>query len=237
MFKVFDGYPGLVSSLSVKGDGQMKMGGDQAQDRTALANRRRFFDALGIEESQIVCANLAHGKRVLSVNHQDRGRTMVKTDGLVSAERNLFLSLTVADCLPVFLYDPAKGTLGLVHAGWKGLEKGILAAAIERFKNSLKGNILVGIGPGIGPCHFEVQNDVREKFRGFWGEALVGRDGKTFLDLKKIAFQQLLSLGLKGENIEISSECTFCLENKYFSARRDKPLKIEAMVTVIGLRA
>ena len=94
---------------------------------------------------------------------------------------------------------------------------------------------MVGIGPGIGPCHFEVQDDVLERFREFYEEALARRDGKTFLDLKRIARRQLVNLGLKEESIEASPECTFCLEEKYFSARRDKPGKTEAMVAVIGL--
>ena len=240
MFKIFESHPGLVCSLSAKEGGQMKLRGDLILDQTALANRRRFFDGLGIRESQVTCANLIHGSKVLLVDSRNQGMMMVKTDGLVAGEKNLFLSLTVADCLPVFFFDPIKEAVGLVHAGWKGLDNGILAAAVEEFKSGFSSNladILVGIGPGIEPCHFEVQRDVLERFREFQAEALVGREDKTFLDLKKVARLQLIKLGLKEENIETNPECTFCLKDKYFSARRDKLKKIEAMAAVIGLKA
>lgn len=239
MFRIFEKHSDLVVGLSEKTDGQMKLVGDRPEDKIALENRKRFFNHFDIEESRVVCANLVHGHNVVAVGASNRGMMMVKTDGLATGEKNLFLSLTVADCLPIFFHDPQKGVISLVHAGWRSLSKAILKAAVERLKTdfgSQAQDILVGVGPGIGPCHFEVQSDVLERFREFQAETLVRRDGKIFLDLKRIAQLQLLQLGLGEQNIEISLECTFCSADRYFSARRDKPKEIQAMVAIIGQR-
>lgn len=238
MFRVFEKHSGLVVGLSEKTDGQMKLTGDSVRDKIALGNQKRFFNRLDIDERNIVCANLVHGNNVEVAGTQNRGMMMVKTDGLVTAEKNLFLSLTVADCLPVFLYDSTKGNIGLVHAGWKGLAKNILALAVMKMIREFKSrpqDLLAGIGPGISSCHFEVKNDILEKFSEWLAQAQEKRGRKSFLDLKKIAKLQLLKLGLREENIEISPECTFCLKDRYFSSRRDKPKEIEAMAAVIGL--
>ncbi|MDP2927134.1 MAG: peptidoglycan editing factor PgeF [bacterium] len=215
----------------------MKIVGDAQSAKIITGNRRRFFEQLGIGEENTVAADIVHGSEVKIIGSKDKNKTILRTDGLLTEERGLFLTLTVADCLPIFLYDPQKEAVGLVHAGWKGLDKGILAAAVEEFKNGFGSNpidVLIGIGPAISACHFEVQDDVLERFREFRAEALARREGRTFLDLKKIVRLQLVKLGLKEENIETNPECTFCLKDKYFSARRDKPEEIEAMLAVIG---
>lgn len=102
--------------------------------------------------------------------------------------------------------------------------------------NSQPSNVLAGIGPGISQCHFEVGEEVLEKFKEFMSEKMIRRDGKTFLDLKKIVQLQLLNLGLKKENIEINPDCTYCLPDKYFSYRRDRPKVLETMIAIIGMR-
>ncbi|MBI1839054.1 MAG: laccase domain-containing protein [Candidatus Colwellbacteria bacterium] len=131
-----------------------------------------------------------------------------------------------------------KEAVGIAHGGWRGLSQNILEAAIQKMIQgfgSKTENIIVAIGPGIGQCHFEVEDDVLSNFKEYLPDALVTKGDKTFLDLKEIAKIQLMKSGVKDENIEISPECTHCLQEKYFSYRRDKPEIIETMMAVMGI--
>src|SRR3989344_5286726 len=85
-------------------------------------------------------------------------------------------------------------------------------------------NLLAGIGPGIRECHFEVQEDIARLFG----------TKERFVNLGSIIQKQLIELGIKKSNIEDSGECTYCLDQKYFSYRRDKPAQVEAMIAYIG---
>jgi copper oxidase (laccase) domain-containing protein len=117
------------------------------------------------------------------------------------------------------------------------LSGNILSNAIGKIK-SLGGtpeNILAGIGPSICQKHYEVGPEVAKKFEKYTSVIKIEHE-KIYLDLKKIAKLQLLKQGLIDNNIEFSPECTFELPEKYFSARRDRPEEIEAMIAVIGMK-
>jgi len=221
MFKIFSKHLNIIIAISEKKNGPMKFSPD---------NRENFLRKLGIEDKLTVKAGLVHENNVKVVSDEDAGKTIEKTDGLITADKSLFLTITVADCLPIFIFDSEKEIIGLIHGGWRGLAKNILAEAVK----NLSKDILVGIGPGISQCHFEVKQDVLREFKPYLKDTLLKRDGKLFLDLKKIAKLQLIDIGIKPENIEISPECTFCLQNKYFSFRRDKPQKLQTMLALIG---
>jgi len=238
MFKIFKDYPNLIYTVSEKKDGTMKLSGNFDNDREIIKNRERFLRKFGIEDRLTIKADLVHGSNVEFVSIKESGKVIEKTDGLITADKSLFLTVTVADCLPIFIYDPEKEIIGLIHGGWRNLAKNILAVAVGKMvKNfgSSSEDILVGIGPGISQCHFEVKNDVLAEFKPYLKEVLLKKEGKLFLDLKKIAKIQLINSGIKEENIEISPECTFCLSDKYFSFRREKRPKFpQTMIAVIG---
>jgi len=211
----------IIAALSERKDGPMKF---------SRENRKRFLTKLDIKEKSVIRAGLIHGNRVEIVSKDLAGKIIEKTDGLLTKDKNLFLTLTVADCLPIFIYDPEKEIVGLVHAGWRSLAQNILKKALKNLSKNTK----VFIGPGIGVCHFEVKKDLLEKFKPYLKQALLKRNGKHFLDLKKISKLQLIDLGLKRRNIGVSPECTFCLKDKYFSFRCSKPKKIQTMLVLIG---
>lgn len=236
MFSIFNKYKNVLAVLSQKADGSMKLA---ARDKKILENRKRFFKKLGITDDWVVSAGLVHGHKVKTVSIKNRENVMAQTDGLITADKNTFLALTVADCLPIFLYDFKKEIIGLIHGGWRSLAKGIIPLAIEKFINdfgSQPQNILAGIGPGISSCHFEVRKDVLSKFGKFLPAALIEKNHKTFLDLKKIVVVQLLNCGLKKEYIEVSPECTYCLNKRYFSFRRDQSDPLKTMLAVAGMK-
>ena len=236
MFSIFTTFPALLVAFSEKNDGSMRFV-DSLVDQGILKNREKFLKIHGILPKSVVSAGLEHGDNVKLVSKMEAGKFISRIDALVTNEKNLYLSITVADCLPIFIYDPKQRAIALIHAGWRSLAANIIKKTIKilKVKGSLPKDFLIGIGPGIGICHFEIQGDVWGEFKRYW-EALENRDGKKFLDLKKIAQQQFILEGTKKENIEINTECTYCEEKKYFSNRRDKSVPLKTMIAVIGMK-
>jgi len=197
---------------------------------------------VGLDKNLVVRASLVHGQKAVIVSAKDAGKAFNETDALVTAEKNLFLVITVADCLPLFFYDPQKEIIGLAHAGWRGLARGVIGATIKKMMElgTEPQNILAAVGPGIGACHYWIKEESRaemtEKFGAYFGQTTQDREGKKYINLPKIAKLQLLNPGVKEENIEVSRECTACLPDKYFSHRRDQIKPLETMMAVIGMR-
>jgi polyphenol oxidase len=186
-------------------------------------NRERLAAALGREPEQIVSARQVHGTRLIDQSkgsEESRGSFgtayvqkeprdgLVVADGHVVREPGLAPLVFVADCLPVALRGP--GGVAMVHAGWRGLAGGILAAAAEAVQATS-----AAIGPGIGHCCYEVGEEVLEAFADL-------RDGVTqgpMLDLTEIARRRLAEAGV--ESIESADLCTSCEQELFFSHRRD----------------
>jgi hypothetical protein len=236
IFSIFTGFPDLLVAFSYKNDGSMRFV-DSLVDQEILKNRKKFLKRYGVTPGAVVSAELVHGNNVRLVSRMEAGKLIPKTDALVTNENNLYLSITVADCLPIFVYDPKQMAIALIHAGWRSLAANIIKKTVEilKAKGCLPKDLSIGIGPGIGICHFEVKDDVLLKFKRY-GEAVENRDGKKFLDLKKIAQQQFVLEGAKIRNVEINTECTYCEEEKYFSNRRDKSVPLKTMIAVIGMK-
>ena len=190
---------------------------DDADDAVA-ENRLRLAAALGFAPEQVVFARQVHGTRLVEGADQRRGsfvrngrtkepRDVVEADGHVVREPGLVPLVFVADCLPVALYGP--DGLAMVHAGWRGLAGGILAAGAEAV-----GATRAAIGPGVGPCCYEVGEEVLSAFAGL-GDVAEGR----MLDLPEVARRLLADAGV--EQVESAGLCTSCEEELFFSHRRD----------------
>ncbi|MFL5874036.1 MAG: polyphenol oxidase family protein [Solirubrobacterales bacterium] len=167
-------------------------------------NRRRLAQALGFAPEQVVFARQVHGTRLL---RHPREEGVVEADGHVVAEPGVAPLVFVADCLPMALYGP--DGLAMVHAGWRGLAGGIVAAAAETV-----GATRAAIGPGIGPCCYEVGEEVLSAFADL-GDVAQGR----MLDLSEVARRLLARAGV--ERVESAGLCTSCEPGLFFSHRRD----------------
>lgn len=198
-------------------------------DPEAVAeNRRRLAGALGHDPEQIVFALQVHGTRLLRHSEpvhtaaaQSRGSfrspivrkeprdEIAEADGHVVTEPGLVPLVFVADCLPVALYGP--GGLALVHAGWRGLSGGIVGAAAEAVEAEA-----AAIGPGIGPCCYEVGEEVLGAFAGL-GEGIA--EGRM-LDLPEVARRLLAAAGIS--EVDSAGLCTSCERELFFSHRRDE---------------
>lgn len=232
MIEFFKQFPEVTAVMSEKSDGSMRL----SDDNSNLENRFNFFRGMGISENKVVSAPLAHGIGVAVVSN-NKEKVISATDGLVAGRQDVFLSVTVADCVPVFFYDPEHKIIGIAHAGWRGVAGNIVGEMVRKISGlgGMADNLKIFLGPGINSCHFEVKADVAGKFRNY-GKHVINRDGGIFVDLKGIIMEQLREAGIKKENIEDNGECTFENKEKYFSFRRDKPAVVEAMVALIGIK-
>ncbi len=130
-------------------------------------------------------------------------------DGLVTTNSNILLTLKVADCVPVYLYEPRKNMIGLVHSGWRGTVEKIVPNAIQLMqKNGAEtGEIRCFLGPAIGICCYEVGVEVAHKFDDEAKMKLEDRKWKVGLH-DQISLQ-LASSGILEENIQTSDMCTY----------------------------
>jgi purine-nucleoside/S-methyl-5'-thioadenosine phosphorylase / adenosine deaminase len=159
-------------------------------------NRERVREQAGVE--RLAQGRQVHGSRVVV-----DGRGIEEADGQVTTARGVAATALVADCLPVALAGPE--AVAMVHAGWRGLAAGVLEAGVEA-----AGAVCAAIGPGIGPCCYEVGDDVR---------AVFGTSERT-LDLKAIARARLQDAGVR--EVHDCGLCTSCDAERFFSHRRDR---------------
>jgi YfiH family protein len=231
MIKFFENIPEIVAVMSERSDGSMKLSGEN--DPT-LENRKRFFDKIKIGGQKVLAARMTHGSKVEIVDGKS-AEMIPEADGLATMDRNVFLSVTVADCVPVYFYEPDRKIIALAHCGWRGIVSGIIKNSVEKI-SELGGkaeNYKVALGPGINQCHFEIRDDILGQFNGY-PEFVIRRGGKIFVDLKGIIKRQLDIAGIDLKNLEDHTECTF--ENdRYYSYRRNKPKVVESMVALIGM--
>ena len=214
-----------------------------------LENRRRLAEALAIPPGRLLKPRQVHGVDCLVVGSAETAAGLpgledspLVADCLLTAEPDLYLFMTFADCVPVLLHDPTRGVVGLAHAGWKGTLAGIAQRAVlvarEAF-GSRPEDLLVGIGPSIGPCCYEVGEEVAEAARRAFpkGADLLARvaGGSVHLDLWRANALQLEAVGVPAANIEIAGTCSACNVDRFFSHRREAG-KTGRMGAVIGLR-
>jgi YfiH family protein len=168
-------------------------------------NRELLADVAGIDTASLAMGWQVHGTDVKEWDEPPDGE-LDKVDGHITGRADLALLVLVADCLPVALAGGEQ--VAMVHCGWRGLAGGILANAVARFEQPPA----AAVGPGIGPCCYQVGDEVREQFEDRFA------DGRM-LDLRAIADHALRTAGV--ERIEHVDLCTSCREDLFFSHRRD----------------
>lgn len=243
--KLFSQFPELVYGMSEKQDGKMSYG--RVNDKNAKKNRKNFFKKFKLTLSDLVLADQVHSNIVKVAGKKHLGFAVnnlspfKKCDGLITKDSNVYLAIFTADCLPIFMYDSKKEICGLIHSGWKGTLKQIAVKAVGVFRKlgSDPKDILVYIGPSIGPCHYEVSAERAGKFKNkfsFWKKFMREKEGRIYLDLWMLNKILLLKSGLKEPHIEISRLCTFC--NRHFASWRREINKNFSgnMMAFIGMR-
>jgi YfiH family protein len=227
-----------------------------------VENRQRLSAALGLALDDWVAAHQVHGARVALVGAAERGRgarpdtsqtvqcigarqhtsALPETDALITAQPGLLLNLRLADCAPIFLFDPAHHAVGLAHAGWRGTVANVAAATVQAMAaafGSRPGDLRAGIGPAIGPCCYAIGADVARQVQAAlpWAaEVLAERpDNSLHLDLWEANRRALLAAGLRPEHIEVAALCPACHTAEFYSHRAER-WRTGRFGAVIGLR-
>jgi polyphenol oxidase len=150
-------------------------------------------------------------------------------DAILTCASQVAIGVFTADCLPILLFHPEKKVIAIVHAGWRGTRLGIAAKVVEKMAEAFEcptEEIETALGPCIGPCCYEVDEPVREAFRGIglpWQTfSSPRRPGKWSLDLQKANSFILEKAGVNKKNIRVLDYCTACCPDLFFSHRKEK---------------
>jgi len=200
-------------------------------------NRKIILDALSIDHRTAVTAQQVHKDKISLVLKEDKGKGAFKyskgitqSDALITDIPGIPLLMCYADCVPIFILDPAKKAIALVHSGRKGTELELTLKTLFKMKKIFETNprsCLAAIFPSIGPCCYSIKEE--NKIDDYWLNedkynepiSLQNRSGRS-LDLKKANHLQLIKAGLQEKNIFISEICTADYPELFFSYRRDK---------------
>lgn len=191
-------------------------------------NLRRLAQALGFAPEKLVMTHQVHTDIIRQVTAADANglchRAYPDCDGLVTNQPGVALLVFTADCTPILFHDPVTGTVGAVHAGWRGTALDIAGKMVDtmvRCYGCRPEDIRAAIGPNIGQCHFETNADVPQALVQTFGpavEAMVERRGeKYFPDLKAVNAYALRRRGVS--RIAVSAACTYCQSQRFWSHR------------------
>jgi YfiH family protein len=213
--------------VSRGGFATLNLGHTVGDDPAAVEeNHRRVYSALGVHQEQVVSPYQVHSADVRLVGKAHAGTVQPNTDGLLTTTPGVAIFFRFADCTPIVVFDPVRHAVGLIHAGWRGIARGVVPAAVEAFRRlagSRVADMWAGIGPTIGPCCYEVGQDVADavvRSSGNGNQLSQQRDGSIYLDLPSVVRVQLSREGVN--QIEMSHQCTACNTEEWFSHRAEK---------------
>lgn len=244
-----DPYKGLNGSVTT---------GDDPE--TVRRNRRAVAEVIGLP---LMWAKPIHGAETVfidrafasgapedaaSVERLHNRLRLIEADAMVTDMPGVALCWSFGDCAPVLLYDPQHQAVGLIHSGWRGAAAGIvprtLAAMGERYGTDAS-EVIMGVGPAIGACCYEVQENVRAAFqadplvRATAVFATRPRASETqprhFLDVRRSTYNQALAAGVRPDHLEDMGICTGCRTDLFYS-HRCEPWPSGRFMVAIGLR-
>jgi len=209
----------------------LNLGSNRGDDPACVReNYRRVCALLGADIDGCAVTKQVHGNVVRTVTEADKhvclSAVPYEADGLVTAVKGMPVFCFTADCVPALLCDAEAGVAAAVHCGWRSSAADILGEAVGAMRalGARPENIRAALGPAIGRCCFETDADVPEAIERWLDgdtEGLFARrkDGKYLVDLRAANARRLLRLGVRGEHIDVSEECTYCSHDKYWSHR------------------
>lgn len=244
-FEQLSGFDGILHFVSTREGGisggnfsSLNTGFQVGDDNfRVLKNRRILSDALGVDLDKFVFGHQCHSANVAIVDDACRGKGALEmetalphTDGMITNVRNICLSILVADCVPILLYDPKQQVIAALHAGWKSTLRKIVSVAVSKMMQHYgcqSENMLAALGPSNGPCCYEVGEDVYKEARIALGSnndivKQAQQPGKYIFDQWAANIRQLKDAGLKETHIECAGLCTQCNTDKFYSSRADE---------------
>ncbi|MBI4476990.1 MAG: peptidoglycan editing factor PgeF [Acidobacteria bacterium] len=192
---------------------------------------------LKVEPSRLLRVRQVHGTAAIVVPNGDlhlwRDDSRPEADAIITADPSTALAVQVADCTPILLADRNRRAVAAIHAGWRGSAAGIVSSVVERLRSELgmrPDDVIAAVGPGIGPCCYEVGDEVREAFRAKFGQA----SGSWFvagtatpraarrLDLWTATRDQLVASGVPASQIHVAALCTATHLDLFHSFRKER---------------
>jgi len=210
-------YPGVVQGITWRGDGvpfDLALFGG-APSGAVLERWYALARALGVD--RVVHGRQVHGSRVVVHRGGPPALSLHPgTDGHVTRQPGLLLTVATADCVPITLHDPSRETVALLHAGWRGVVAGILERGLEVVRDRMLSDaedVALHLGPAIcGDC-YEVGPEVHEAL------GMERPPGPEPVDLREAIVRRALEAGVGAARITVSSHCTRCGDSPFFSHR------------------
>lgn len=198
--------------LSLKSFGSMRF-----RYKELNPNRQSFFSQKAFYDKTVVPIELTHSKIVYNLDNQQQKLadfllSEPKGDGYITKNKKLIPSVTVADCVPIYLFDNTSKVFGIVHSGWKGT--GIISQAIKMAVTNFNANIKtisIIIGPHIQNCCYTVDKERKNYFvQNFTSKSITEKNNKFYLSLAQANIHCLKTVGILEENILLCNDCTCC---------------------------
>jgi len=199
--------------------------GSSVGDQTARVdeNRARFAEVLGFPQRRLVTTPQVHGNSVLVVDESNAdGALAVRADILITTRPGYLLMQRFADCVPLLFWHTRAQAVAVAHAGWRGTALGVAGRTVVTIQEQTGAGpvgLRAAIGPSIGPCCFEVGDEVVAQFPDAAGAVHEGRRGRPHLDLWELNRRDLVRAGVAAAHIEVARVCTRCEHETFFSHR------------------
>jgi YfiH family protein len=197
---------------------------------------RKLLEKISPEEKYVIVPQQVHKAGCLTIKKGTPLQKRYKGDAILTNRKDIFLSVSVADCLPVFLIEPERKVVGLIHAGWRGTILGIARETIRKAKNEFgcrPEDFTLLFGPAIQKCCYEISEEIAILFNK---DCLIRISGqKTKLDLTYANLKQFVNCGVKEKRIFGINDCTCCNEEMFHSFRRDGD-KAGRMIAFLGMK-
>ena len=218
--------------------------GDQKEN--VGENRRRFLNAIGAKDAQIMTVRQTHSNERCVIESEAHALGLKPDcDAMTTRLAGVLLGIQTADCLPVLIGDPKTGAAAAIHAGWRGTagritERTVADMMLLHGVNSR--DCVAALGPAACAECYEVGEDVIERYKkefGYWRKLLVNfkENGKAHLDIRAANVQQLIFCGFTEDHIHVADYCTMHQNELFFSYRKEgngQPSNVGRLLSVIG---
>lgn len=200
------------------------------RDITTAQGQEYFLKSYQSNQSNFILPKQVHGSKIQVIQDKDSLSNNKRdvADAIITNWKNIWIGVLVADCFPILMFEPVVNVIAIIHAGWRGIDQKIHLKTMQHlleFMNCSIQHLLIGIGPGIGPCCFEVGKEVSDRFekRSIISAQFVHHisEQKALVDLRGLITADLVMAGIPLENIEIMNYCTSCCTDLFYSYRKE----------------
>ena len=227
-YPVFQAVVGRQGGHSPPPWNSLNLGGTVGDDPDRVAqNKQKLLDVFGLRSEDLYEVWQVHSAKVIRVSGREQKKKQLhQADAVITDQPGTILLMRFADCVPILLYDPEHHVLGMAHAGWQGTVRHVArntVQALSRAYGTAPEAVRAGIGPSIGPDHYQVGEDVivrvKEAYPDTYRQMIVEEEGLVKLDLWQANRLDLEQAGISS--IENPRICTACHNEAWYSHRAE----------------